>query len=246
MLTSCVSGSGVPKWAGCFGELGSSPRSNTSPKSWPSCGRAGHTGLEGGSAALHQLKQLPHPLSWSCHPGASSFPAPHPCLGGRLGWDNRAEPPKNMPGMKGHPNHPAEGSGCHTEILEHPKGAAWDIWEHLEGRRGLRTLGSVPGSGNARCKNEGGRWRNWFGKQVLPGELPSAVTQAGLGRGWSPGGDGNNYPLPKSGIACCLQPQRPHRSPIPLPGSSHSLWILTSTDGLDNRNIPQASRAEYP
>lgn len=49
----------------------------------------------------------------------------------------------------------------------------------MEGRIRAGDAEQFPGSGSARCRNEGGRWRNWFGKQVLPWAAP------GCDSGWA-------------------------------------------------------------
>lgn len=120
---------GVKSSQMCFGQLGSSSRSNTSPKSWPGCGRAGLAVLAGGNAALRRPRPaeiIPTPTPLQPPPRCFLRPRPKSFPGDGT---TRLNLPKNTPGMKKHPNHPAEDSGGHTERpRSSPKGTFGDTW----------------------------------------------------------------------------------------------------------------------
>lgn len=116
------------------------------------------------------------------------------------------------------------------------QGIFGNIWKAGGGWGGGWAAFPGSGSGSARCRNEGGRRKNWFGKQLLPGELPWALTQAGWGLVWE--GMGEFSP---SQITAGSGPKDPTNLPRPslaLPTSLQrwELGILSSADGLDNGN----------
>lgn len=86
-------------------------------------------------------------------------------------------------------------------------------------------------------RNESGRWRNWFGKQLVTGDRPTPVPERDSGRlgaGWrySPGrGMKGIAPFPKPGAHTTgLAPKMPQVPPYHISGSSQvpQTWLVVA------------------